>query len=134
MSKFRDKMRKGRAVLHKYMGDGAIVFDWPQTGPDFVVTNIQVRVHEKFLAQGDLAGTNAHYAEVEDSSPIGVFWLDQPAGFQPKRGKYLLTEYGRGYRIGTPMPVDDVTQNAELTPMLAKDMVGWPNYEDYRSG
>ena len=128
MGVFRDEMRKGRAVLHQTMGDGAIVFAMPlemdgEGNP--VVTRIKVRVHEKFLQTGDLRGTNFHYAEVEDESPIAVFWLDE---IKPFRGMLFLTEYGRGYRVDTTLPTDDQTQNAKVIELLPRDMIGWPEY------
>lgn len=150
MSRFRDEMRIGRAILHREMGDGALVFRWPpDEGPlfdgdgnpilddegDQVIgylpvdtTRIQVRVHEKFIAHGDLAGTNYHYAEVEDNSPIAVFWIAGSSGFVPERGLYFVTEYGRGYRIDSTFPKDDQTQNAKVIELLPEDMIGWPVY------
>lgn len=131
MSKFRDNMREARAVLHREMGDGAIIFDSDEmiSSPNsFEILNIKVRVHEKFLQNGDLAGTNYHYAEVEDNSPVAVFWLNSPLGFVPKRGMYFLTEYNRGYRVDTVMPADDQTQNAKVIELLPSDMIGWPAY------
>lgn len=132
MGSFRDSMREARTILHQVMGDGAIVFDTAEieTSPNsFEITKIKVRVHEKFVQNGDLAGTNFHYAELEDSSPIAVFWLNDPIGFAPKRGMSFLTEYGRGYRIDTVMPPDDQTQNAKVIEMLPSDMVNWPPYQ-----
>lgn len=150
MSRFRDEMRIGRAVLHQTMGDGAVVFSWPpEEGPlldgdgnpildgngnpvigplPVDLTRIQVRVHEKFLSHGDLAGTSYHYAEVEDNSPVAVFWVEGDSGFTPIRGLYFLTEYGRGYRIDSVFPKDDQTQNAKVIELLPQDMIGWPVY------
>lgn len=134
MGVFRDEMRKGRAVLHQTMGDGAIVFDWPpqedENGNPIPpeTTGIKVRVHEHYLPHGDLKGTNYHYAEVEDDSPTAVFWLNDPPGFAPEYGRYFLTEYGRGYKIDAVSPPDDQTQNAKVIELLASDMEGWPVY------
>ena len=136
MGIFRDEMRKGRAVLHRTMGDGAIIFAWPPEEdangdpipPELI--KIKVRVHEKYMTLGDLKGTNYHYAEVEDDSPIAVFWLDDPAGFKPERGMYFLTEYGRGYRIDSTFPPDDQTQNAKVIELFQLDMNGWPVYPE----
>ena len=150
MSRFRDEMRKGRAILHRDMGDRAIIFAWPVDDvqdtdddgnpvfdddgnpvmvpgqPDLI--RIRVRVHEKFLENGDLKGTNYHYAEMEDNSPVAVFWLNVPDGFAPKRDMYFVSEYGRAYRIDSTFPKDDVTQNAKVIELLEKDKVGLPVY------
>lgn len=134
MGKFRDEMRNGRAVLHQTMGDGAIIFAWPlqldELGntipPDVFV--IKVRVHEYFKAQGDLKGTNYHYSELEDGAPVAVFWLEE---ISPARGMVFVTEYGRAYRVDTTFPKDDQTQNAKVIELLARDMVGMPEYQDY---
>lgn len=130
MSNFRNAMREARAVLHAEMGDGAIVFNAAEyaADPNSEIVAIKVRVHEKFLAEGDLAGTNYHYSEVEDNAPVAVFWLNSPAGFAPVRGMSFLTEYGRGYRIDSVFPPDDQTQNAKVIELLPADMIGWPIY------
>ena len=126
MSRFRNEMRIARAILHREMGDGAIIFAWPNANP--VPLRIQVRVHENYRALGDMAGTNFHYAEMQTNSPIAVFWLNSPDGFVPSRGMVFITEYGRGYRIETVMPPDDQTQNAEVVELLPSDMIGMPQY------
>lgn len=127
MGNFRDQMRKGRAVIHQKMGDGAIIFAWPPEDGESVeiLASVNVRVHEKFLMEGDLKGTNYHYAEVEANAPVAVFWREE---FVPVRGLFFLTEYGRGYMIDHALDPDDQTQNAKVTELLDIDMVGWPEY------
>lgn len=126
MSFFRDEMRKARAVLHRDMGDGAVVFQWPvPQGSTLDLKRIKVRVHEKYLVQGDLEGAGYHAVELEDNAPVAVFWLEE---YRPVKGMCFLTEYGRGYIIETVKPEDDQTQNARVKELNERQMAGWPEY------
>ena len=136
MGKFREEMRKGRAILHQKMGDRANIFAYPfdedddgnPVAPD--ISHIKVRVHEKFDALGDLKGTNYKYAEMEDNAPIAVFWLNIPTGFKPERGMAFVTEYGRVYIIDSTFPADDQTQNAKVNEVLGSRKAEFPEYEN----
>ncbi len=136
MSAFREEMRKGRAILHSRMGDRANIFAYPFDEDDDgdpiapEIAHIRVRVHEKFMALGDLKGTNYHYAEMEDNAPIAVFWLNTPPGFKPERGMAFVTEYGRVYKIDSTFPADDQTQNAKVVEVLGSAKDEFPEYEN----
>lgn len=84
---------------------------------------ITVRVHEKWVALGDLKGTNFNYAETESIAPRIVFLLSE---VDPVRGAYVSIEPGLAYRIDNPSPPDDITVTATVIKVSAEDTEGFP--------
>lgn len=91
------------------------------------IAEISVRVHDKFLRVGDLAGTNFNYAETEENSPRGIF---MNAEMVPSTGYYLSTAEGI-YKVDSTMPPDDISTTANLTRITAEKLVaGHPVYTE----
>src|SRR5690606_35034308 len=90
------------------------------------IAEITVRVHDKFLRVGDLAGTNFHYAEVEENAPRAIFMR---AIIEPRRGYYLSTREGV-YHIESLQPPDDISVTANLSRLTEKEAAkqGHPTY------
>ena len=127
MGRFRNELRAARRVLHDYMADSALYFAWPFGAT--VPRKITVRVHERYLPQGDLAGTNFHYAERRDDSPRAIFMLEE---IKPAKGFYIAVEStGVVYRLDASDPPDDLSQTfslARLSPSESKLMPRLPSY------
>lgn len=118
MGRFRQQVRDARRTLHDYMSVPALYF--AKNGP---VREITVRVHDKFMALGDLKGTNFHYAEMEDDSPRLVFMLSE---VEPSRGYYVSVEPGVAYFIDTPRVPDDITQTCRCQRLSDQEAEGLP--------
>lgn len=124
---FRGMVRDARRTLHAFMRVGAFYYRWEDGVVISPIAEISVRVHDKFLRVGDLAGTNFNYADVEENSPRGIFML---AEISPKRGHYLSTQEGI-YFIDSLMPPDDISVTANLTRInAARQLEGHPVYQE----
>lgn len=108
---FQDKVDKARQKLHGYMHIDALYYAAPSGGDIPFIRQITCRVHDKFLRVGDLAGTNFHYAEIEENSPRAIFMRAEID--KPKRGYILATLRGY-YRIDSIQPPDGITVTANL--------------------
>lgn len=108
---FRDRIREGRRRLHDYMHVDAFYYPEPEGVEIPFIRVVRVRVHDKFLRVGDLAGTNFHYAEIEDNAPRAIFMRDE---IEPKKGFVLATDEGF-YRIDSVKPPDDISVTANLS-------------------
>jgi hypothetical protein len=126
MSRFRDKMRNGRKILHRKMGDPAVYFQWSDTDglSGTEPTHCRVRIHENFNELGDQKGTNFSYAEVADNSPRAIFMLEE---VDPKR-RFLVRTAEQVYEIDTVDPVDDITVTAYII-RYSGSVVGMPEPE-----
>jgi hypothetical protein len=107
---FQDKVDRARRQLHDYMHVDALYYSAPTVGEIPYIRQITCRVHDKFLRVGDLAGTNFHYAEMEENSPRGIFMRSE---IEPKRGYIMATLRGY-YRIDSMLPSDGITVTANL--------------------
>jgi len=106
MAGFHDDMREARAVLHDYMSRPALCFfDPAELNP----RQVTVRVHEKWMALGDLKGTNFNYAEIEDVTPRIIFWRSM---IEPVDKMFVSIARGIAFQIDTVQPPDDVTITA----------------------
>lgn len=94
--------------------------------------HIHVRIHTKWIEQGDLKGTNLSYAETEDIAPRIVFWREEVSN-PPRNGLIIISET-EGYRIGQTEPADFVTITAEATRLSAAEIVGKALPEDLVDG
>lgn len=84
---------------------------------------VTVRVHDKFVAQGDLAGTNFHYAERAEDAPRIIFLRGEIA---PERGLYVSLETGLAYQVDHVDPADNITVTTRAVPLSAADCAGFP--------
>lgn len=125
MGSFREQMDEARSVLHEEMSVQAIYFLGEYDPIRTVVKEITVRVHDKFMALGDLKGTNFNYAELESVAPRIVFWRGED-GFEPERNAYVSVKPGVAYRVDTPVPHDGVTITASVVRLDEKKTVGFP--------
>ena len=91
---------------------------------------ITVRVHEKWVALGDLKGTNFNYAETADIAPRIVFMrngVEAPyVAVEPQRGYIVSIEPGVAYRIDNVQPPDDITVTATVIALDAADTLDFP--------
>lgn len=108
---FKDKIRDMRRRLHDYMHVDAFYYAMPKGSETPVVREVRVRIHDKFLKVGDLAGTNFHYAEVEENAPRAIFMRSE---ISPLRNYYLVTDEAF-YIIDHSLPPDDISVTAKLS-------------------
>lgn len=120
MGKFRQRMREGRRSLHEHMSVPALYFADPSADDPFLIT---VRVHEKWVALGDLKGTNFNYAETADIAPRIVFLRNE---VEPERGCIISVEPGVAFRIDNVLPPDDITVTATVIALEPGDTVDFP--------
>jgi hypothetical protein len=123
MGKFRDQIREARRSLHDYMSVDALAWAGPYDPLRTVVTPVTVRVHEKWLALGDLKGTNFNYAEIESVTPRMIFLVSE---IDPKRGMYVSIAAGVAFRIDNTQPADDITQTANVVRLKLSETAGFP--------
>jgi hypothetical protein len=109
---------KARRDLHQAMRVPASYYSDPAT----YAGTIHVRVHTKWVAHGDLKGTNLNYAESEDAAPRIVFDRDDVAN--PPRNGFVVISATEGYRIGQTEPPDGFTITAECARMTATELAG----------
>lgn len=120
MGRFREQIRAARHTLHDYMSVDALYFF--EDAPDAAV-RITARIHEKWMALGDMKGTNFNYAETESITPRIIFMLSE---IDPERGAIVSVEQGVAYRVDTPLPPDDITVTATVSKLTADETVGFP--------
>ena len=120
MGRFRQEMREARAQVHDFMSVPAFCFMDPAEVNPRLAT---VRVHEKWLALGDLKGTNFNYAEVEEMTPRIIFWR---ANFIPVRKMFVSIEAGVAFQIDTVLPPDDVTVTATAARLQVEKTTRFP--------
>lgn len=124
----REIKAKARAKLHQAMKVPASYYETPASAPRLVF----VRVHTKWIEQGDLKGTNLSYAETEDIAPRIVFWRAEVSN--PPRNGLIIISATEGYRLGQTEPVDFVTITAEATRLSTSEIVGKTLPEDLTDG
>lgn len=114
----REIKTKARRDLHKAMQVPASYYESAAATPRL----IHVRVHTKWVEQGDLKGTNLSYAETEDKAPRIIF--DRAEVAMPPRNSYVVISAEEGYRIGQTEPFDGITITAEAAVMTATELAG----------
>ncbi|MEL4071756.1 hypothetical protein WKW50_16550 [Ochrobactrum sp. GPK 3] len=113
-------MREARETLHRDMSSPALYF----TEEDYSdAIEVSVRMHEKWVASGDLKGTNFNYAEVEDVAPRLIFQVSEVS---PKRGAFVSIEPGLAYRVDSVDPEDDLTVTVIAIRLSKSETVGFP--------
>jgi hypothetical protein len=123
MGKFRDQIREARRSLHEYMSVNALAWTGTYDPLRTVVTEVTVRVHEKWMALGDLKGTNFNYAEIESVTPRMIFLVSE---VEPKRGMYVSVSPGLAFRVDNTQPPDDITQTANVVRLKVSETTGFP--------
>jgi hypothetical protein len=119
MAGFRDILRRGRRDVHQHMHVAALyIVEGAEPLP------CTVRVHNKFLALGDMKGTSFDYAEREDITPKLILWREEIP--QPQRNAIISVEAGEAYQIDHIAPPDDLTITATVIRMSADDAAGLP--------
>lgn len=120
MGVFREQLREGRRILHEDMSVPALYF--MEDAPDDAQL-ITVRVHDKWLALGDMKGTNFNYAEVESIAPQIVFMLSE---ISPSRMAIVSIEAGVAYRIDSLKVPNDITITANVARLSPAKTQGLP--------
>ncbi|MCQ9146046.1 hypothetical protein [Ochrobactrum sp. BTU2] len=120
MGVFREQMRDARRTLHEDMSSPAMYF--MEDEPDAAI-QITVRPHEKWMALGDLKGTNFNYAEMESITPRVIFLLSE---VNPARNAVISLEPGVAYRVDTPLEPDDITVTATVSRLRPEETAGFP--------
>src|SRR5688500_16180295 len=121
----REIKAKARRDLHEAMRVPALYLpEWPiPEGEELDPIPRHVRVHTKFNALGDVAGTNFNYAETLETTPKLVFWREE---LNPSEHGVVSVELGEAYRIGPVEPKDGLTITVTVTPLPASQAVGLP--------
>lgn len=120
-------MREGRRALHEHMSVPALYFADPFVDDPLLIT---VRVHEKWVALGDLKGTNFNYAETADTAPRIIFLrsgaMAPYTNIEPERGRIVSIEPGVAFRIDTVLPPDDISVTATAIALDPSDTLDFP--------
>lgn len=122
-NEFREQMRDARRQLHDYMSVDAVAWYGEVPTDPADLKKLTVRVHEKWLALGDLKGTNFNYAEVESIAPRMIFMLDE---IHPDDGLWVSVEPGVAFRVDHTLEPDDITQTAVVVRLPERDTEGFP--------
>ena len=120
MASFRDIKRKARRDVQKHLRVPAYYLVSGEAEP----VACFVRLHTKFGALGDMAGTNLGYAEREEILPRIILWREEIP--QPVRNAIISVEEGEAYLIDHVQPADDLTITATVVVMPASEAAGLP--------
>lgn len=110
---FRDIKKQSRRDLHDTMRVAATCYVGGAIGSP---VSVFVRVHNKHVSAGDLAGTSLGYAEVREDAPKIVFDVLERV---PARGDVVSVSETEAYRVDTPDPADGEFQVAAVVPLSA---------------
>lgn len=120
MSNWRDQKLAAREVVQATFRVPA--FYWAPSADEPVRVN--VRVHTKFKALGDMAGTNYDFASVEEATPKIVFWMDE---LLPDYQGIVAVGPSEAYAVGKLDPTDYPTQTADVTRLSEGEAAEyWP--------
>lgn len=120
----REIKARARRDLHEAMKVAASYYASEAAAPALV----HVRVHTKWVEQGDLKGTNLNYAETEDTAERIVF--DRAEVSNPPRSSFVVISAEEGYWVNHTEPPDGITITAEVSPMKATELAGKTLPED----
>lgn len=120
MGSFREEMRLAREDLHEAMSFTALYINGDE--PTMAIP-VSIRLHEKWLALGDLKGTNFNYAEMSAVDPRIVFLL---AEIRPVRNAIVSVSPGLAFVVDTVDPDDPPTVTANCVLMDKADTEGLP--------
>lgn len=117
---FRDIKENARRVLHDQMKVAALYIETDVATP----VPVNVRVHSKAAALGEIKGTSVDYAEREDIVPHLVFLYEQVP--LPKRGALVTISDTEAYRVDHALVRDGITIKAKVTRVLPADLISLP--------
>lgn len=101
-----------------------MTFSVPDSDLSYVAPDhVTVRIHDKTLRVGEMAGISYQTAEVNDFGPRIIF---VGCEIQPVRGMLLSVEDGLGYRIDSVEPAVDITITATAVRLSRAEVAGWP--------
>jgi hypothetical protein len=120
---FRDIKNRARRDLHKALQVAAYYYSQEALVP----LPVNIRVHNKWLAKGDVAGTSFHFAEVREDAPALVFLYDE---VDPNHGAVVMVSPTEGYRVQVPDPRYLQTVTAKVTPLLDHELPDYLSPED----
>jgi hypothetical protein len=112
---FRDIKNRARRDLHKAMQVPAYYY----AQGSLVPLPVNIRVHNKWLAQGDVKGTSFAFAETREDAPALVFLYDE---IDPDIGAVVMISSSEGYRVQVPDPRYLQTVTAKVTPLLPHEL------------
>lgn len=124
MSRFRDQKRAMRRRVQDHLSTPALLL---QDSQDTVGLPINIRLHTKFGALGDLAGArNMNPAEFETLIPKVILWRDELIEDPPRRGRIISVEAGEAYHLNHAEEPDDLTVTVTITKVDPDATVGFP--------
>lgn len=122
MSRFREQKRQMRRQVQDHLSLPALLL---QNKDDDTGLPVNIRLHTKFGALGDLAGArNMNPAEFETLQPKAIFWRSELIEDPPKRGRIISVEPGEAYHCDHAEEPDDLTVTVTITkidPNLTTD-------------
>lgn len=145
MASFREIKRRARRDLHEKMRVPAYYLletdppenphpdpedpeydpEWsPGLGPFYTEPAlVHVRIRLKQVEQGDMVGTNFHFAERHEGVTRILFMREEVT---PVRGAVVSVETGEAYRVDNVLDPDDISITAEVTALPAAETTGLP--------
>jgi hypothetical protein len=116
---------QARRDLHDAMKVAALYLpEWPvaeEEEPEAIPCN--VRIHTKFKALGDLAGTSLSYAETQEPTPKAIFMREE---VDPINNAVISVSVDEAYRIAFVHPKDGLTTTVDIVSMSATQRIGLP--------
>lgn len=119
---FRDIKKQSRRDLHDQMKVAAAVYVGGKLFAEEERYEISVRVHNKNVTAGDLAGTSLGYAEVREDNPQIVFDLLE---YAPLREDVVILTATEGYRVQVVDPADGEFQVASVLRMSTAQLASY---------
>lgn len=94
---------------------------------DAVGLPVNIRLHTKFGALGDLAGArNMNPAEFETLMPKAILWRSELIEDPPRRGRILSVEVGEAYYIEHAEEPDDLTVTTTIVKIDPSQTTDFP--------
>lgn len=128
MSIWSDAKAAARQSVQDTMGMPAVFYATAASTPTVEDDTVSVRVHDKMVPVGDLAGTSLSYAEVMERPTRAIFLVSEMEGRALARGSMILlqdyTGAAKGYFIDNVHPADGLTRTCDVTPLSASEMSG----------
>lgn len=116
MASFRDIKRKARRELHERLQVSALYI----VGDDDPVP-VNVRVHTKFDALGDMKGTNFHFAEREEPLPRILFMRDEIS--RPMKNAIISISATEAYYVDHSDPPDDISVTSYVVVIRPDELI-----------
>ena len=118
MANWRDIKRGMRELVHARMGVPANLYRG--SAPPVVVYVRLQNLKETF--HGDLMGTSANYAVMQDQNPTIIC---KTADYDPENMDYLCFQPGEVYRVDNVQVPDFITTTAECVRLDAAEAVAY---------